>query len=41
VLRGGSWVDAPRGLRSASRNGYSGGLRYLDIGFRVARTLTP
>ncbi len=37
VLRGGSWVDEPRNLRSASRLGDSTGLRCNDHGFRVAR----
>ena len=37
VLRGGSWDDDPRNLRSAARN--TTGLRYVSAGFRVARTL--
>ena len=41
VLRGGSWDINPRNLRSAIRNSYTTGLRYVSIGFRVARTLTP
>ena len=41
VLRGGSWDDFPRLLRSAFRDWYSTGYRYDIIGFRVARTLTP
>ena len=41
VVRGGSWVDAPRVLRSASRYGYPSGYRNVFVGFRVARTLTP
>ena len=41
VLRGGSWFDGPRALRSASRDGLNAGLRANDLGFRVARTLTP
>ncbi len=41
VLRGGSWYFNPRGLRSADRfRGATDG-RYVDIGFRVARALTP
>ena len=41
VLRGGSWNDFPRNLRSANRSRDDSGNR-LDInGFRVARTLTP
>ena len=41
VLRGGSWYDAPRVLRSANRDRLSTGSRYYIIGFRIARTLTP
>ena len=41
VLRGGSWDNSPRLLRSASRYRYSTGYRYVILGFRVARTLTP
>ena len=41
VLRGGSWGDYPRLLRSAIRGRYSSGGRNFDAGFRVARTLTP
>jgi formylglycine-generating enzyme required for sulfatase activity len=39
VVRGGSWIDDPRGLRAAprGRNPDENGI----IGFRVARTLTP
>jgi formylglycine-generating enzyme required for sulfatase activity len=39
VLRGGSWYDYPRYLRSANRDKDSPGLRSLYFGFRVARTL--
>ena len=39
VLRGGSWFDGPRGLRSAIRLRYSAGNRYNVSGFRVARTI--
>ena len=41
VLRGGSWINIPRVLRSAFRNWYSTGVRVNYFGFRVARTLTP
>ena len=39
VLRGGSWNNFPRDLRSASRYWYSADDRYNIYGFRVARTL--
>jgi formylglycine-generating enzyme required for sulfatase activity len=39
VLRGGSWVDAPRYVRSANRYGNDIEYRYVDFGFRIARTL--
>ena len=39
VLRGGSWDNQPRDLRSADRNGGQSGNRYYDDGFRVARTI--
>ena len=40
VLRGGSWLSSPEFLRSAHRNSASN--RYVvNLGFRVARTLTP
>ena len=41
VLRGGSWFSYPWNLRAAYRGGYTTGLRYDYLGFRVARTLTP
>ena len=41
VLRGGSWDFNPRYLRSAYRVGYTAASRYLNSGFRVARTITP
>ena len=41
VLRGGSWNDDPRDLRSANRDGFAPDVRYVFIGFRVARMLTP
>ena len=40
VLRGGSWSNEPRLLRSADRYGYRIGNRSSNFGFRVARTLT-
>jgi formylglycine-generating enzyme required for sulfatase activity len=40
VLRGGSWSSA-EGLRSADRGRNSSDLKDNDVGFRVARTLTP
>ena len=40
VYRGGSWVDAPKSLRSASRDWNNSAIfRYYDLGFRVGRTL--
>ena len=39
VLRGGSWSIIPWYLRSAFRYRYDSGIRGLNIGFRVARTL--
>ena len=41
VRRGGSLSYSPRGLRSAYRNRDDTGARGSDLGFRVARTLTP
>ena len=41
VLRGGSWFNEPRYLRSADRGRYAVGGRINDDGFRIARTLTP
>ena len=41
VLRGGSWVDNSGDLRSANRLRYHSRSRGNNIGFRVARTLTP
>jgi len=42
VVRGGSWVDDPQFLRSATRGGFSTGNRSGYLGFRVGRTLvTP
>ena len=40
VLRGGSWQDSPRRLRSDVRNRYDAGRRSLsNVGFRVARRI--
>ena len=39
VLRGGSWINSPRGLRSAFRFRFSPDGRGISVGFRVARTL--
>jgi formylglycine-generating enzyme required for sulfatase activity len=39
VLRGGSWTNNSRDLRSASRYGRTPGYRYGNLGFRLARTL--
>ncbi len=39
VLRGGSWGNDPDVFRSANRSGNQPGVRYGNIGFRVARTL--
>ena len=41
VLRGGSWDDNPRYLRSAIRFRITTSNRYYYNGFRVARTITP
>ena len=41
VLRGGSWDYIPGNLRSAHRSRYPAGNRNSNVGFRVARTLTP
>ena len=41
VLRGGSWFYNPSNLRSANRGWLTTGDRDSDLGFRVARTLTP
>jgi formylglycine-generating enzyme required for sulfatase activity len=39
VLRGGSWYNGPRSLRSANRYGLSPEFRNGNVGFRLARTL--
>jgi formylglycine-generating enzyme required for sulfatase activity len=41
VLRGGSWTDNPRYLRSALRLTHAPTYRYFDVGFRISRTLYP
>ena len=41
VWRGGSWLFNPRVLRAANRGGFVTGGRSYDVGFRVARMLTP
>ena len=41
VLRGGSWYVKPGDLRSAFRSWDTAGNRDVDLGFRLARTLTP
>ena len=41
VVRGGSWLHYPRVLRSANRIWSAVGSRYFNVGFRLARTLTP
>jgi formylglycine-generating enzyme required for sulfatase activity len=41
VIRGGSWLINPLGLRSANRSGLPTDNRVDGLGFRVGRTLTP
>ena len=41
VLRGGSWSNLPRNLRSAYRYLSTTGSWLNNVGFRIARTLTP
>jgi formylglycine-generating enzyme required for sulfatase activity len=41
VIRGGSWSNDAKGLRSASRSYYDTGLRSYYLGFRLERTLVP
>ena len=41
VLRGGSWDSKPRSVRAAYRFRYGAEFRDFNLGFRVARTLTP
>jgi len=40
VFRGGSWFIIPQYLRSAIRVRYTPDLRYYDLGFRLARTVS-
>ena len=40
VVRGGSWGNYPRCLRSANRDRYAAGSWYDGIGFRLGRTLS-
>ncbi len=39
LARGGSWLTAPRALRSAARGRTDAGNRHTDLGFRVARAI--
>jgi formylglycine-generating enzyme required for sulfatase activity len=41
VIRGGSWINSPNYLRAASRVKYKPSTRAREIGFRVARSLSP
>ncbi|TBB38562.1 TIR domain-containing protein [Rhizobium ruizarguesonis] len=41
INRGGAWSNDPEGLRSAQRYFFTAGGRNSNLGFRVARTLTP
>ena len=41
VIRGGSWVGYPVGLRLTLRFWFSADDHSYDVGFRVARTLNP
>jgi len=40
VIRGGSWLNGPRGLRAAMRDRDRQQDRYTNVGFRVARSAT-
>ena len=41
VIRGGSWNVSPRVVRAAMRLRVGPDNRYVNLGFRVARTITP
>jgi formylglycine-generating enzyme required for sulfatase activity len=41
VVRGGSWVNIPQNRRAAVRFRFTADYRLLDLGFRLARTLSP
>ena len=41
ILRGGSWDDGPQAARASNRDWHGGTIRYNDVGFRVARDLSP
>jgi len=41
VIRGGAWDSQPYRLRSASRGWLAPGNQVNNVGFRLARTLTP
>jgi hypothetical protein len=41
VLRGGSWNNKPRNVRSANRNNNTPDNRNNNVGFRVAQAQTP
>lgn len=37
VIRGGSWNDSPKALRSDARDGNLADFRYMNVGFRLAQ----
>jgi len=41
VVRGGSWLNGPHGVRSARRHAAEPGLRRSDIGFRIVAAVAP
>ncbi|HXQ16408.1 MAG TPA: SUMF1/EgtB/PvdO family nonheme iron enzyme [Caulobacteraceae bacterium] len=41
VLRGGSWTPSPQLCRSAMRGRFNPSVRSVNVGFRLARTLSP